>query len=221
MKKIMMHILSMVFLMGMLIVPANAAGSTAVVARNGSKVVYYNAVQDRFEFENVLLEEYEKALEKDGNVVVKDVEVISGNTVNPYSVVKNYLIYTSVPGPDFKQISIYASVNADVETIVLNGKTYLKFISFRSNSITTGITSSNLYTFSTTPKLTGAIYNSGATLQLTGSVQLETTTAISLGGSIHSSWFAISGSISTTCKCRSNPMSVKFTYNMPWIGVII
>ncbi|WP_323091100.1 hypothetical protein [Allobaculum sp. JKK-2023] len=191
----------------------------STISASGEKKVVYDEEKKTYYFQNVTLDEYLEACSKNNNgteIVTKMPDSLErANTF-----VQNIVARTSVPGPDFSQISLACAVNMNCQYVNYNGTLYVQFVSIIGNTMSTNV-ENGYYTFTSTPSLTARINNGGATFSAVGSVQLENTVNINLGGSIHTSWFTISGSVSGACRCRSRLMSVNFQYNLPLINVVM
>ncbi len=196
----------------------DAYHSISTISASGEKRVVYDE-QKTYYFQNVTLDEYLDACSKNNN----EMEIITELPESLESaniVVQNIVARTSVPGPDFSQISLACAVNMNCQYVDYNGTLYVQFVSIIEDTLTTEV-ENGYYVFTSKPVLTDRITNGGATFSAIGSVQLENTVNINLGGSIHTSWFTISGSVSGACRCRSRLMSVNFKYNLPLINVVM
>ncbi len=191
----------------------------STLSASGEKKVVYDEEKKTYYFQNVTLDEYLEACSKD-NSGMEIVTELPDSLERANTFVQNTIARTSVPGPDFSQISLACSVNMNCQYVNYNGTLYVQFVSIIGNTLSTNI-ENGYYTFTSTPALTTRINNGGATFSAVGSVQLENTVNINLGGSIHTSWFTISGSVSGACRCRSRLMSVNFQYNLPLINVVM
>ena len=226
MKKILNTLLSSFVILSLLggecsgpVLAQDTSQPISTFSASGEKKVVYDKEKEIYYFQNVTLDEYLEACSKkrDGTEIITK---LPDSLERANAFIQNVVARTSVPGPDFSQISLACAVNMNCQYVDYNGTLYVQFVSVIKDTLTTSV-ENGYYTFTSKPALTARVTNGGATFSAIGSVQLENTVNINLGGSIHTSWFTISGSISGTCRCRSRLMSVNFQYNLPLINVVM